>query len=306
MTVWLSTNKRLIPRRGVLTAVVALLLLAFRIPALLALEVPPYRGYVNDYGDMISPAMERSLETTLRDFDRSDSTQVAILTVPSLEGDALERFSIRVADLWKVGRKGRDNGVLLLVARADREMRLEVGRGLEPVLTDLLSGRIIDHVIAPHFKSGDSDRGFEAGVTAIIQATRGEFKAEDLSRRGSRDEVSPLFRFFFFAIMITAFLGSQSRMLGAVAGGLLLPLALAFGLLPSFPLVILLLLIPAGALGGWLLPLFLSGFFRGGGGFYGGGRRRGFYGGVGGGSGGGGFGGFGGGGFGGGGASGRW
>jgi len=276
---------------------------AINISITLALEVPHYKGYVNDYADIISPQMEAKLEQALQSFDLTDSTQVAVLTINSLEGDSIEEFSIRTVDKWKVGQKGKDNGVLLLVAQKDRKIRIEVGMGLEPVLTDLLSGRIIDTVLTPYFKAGKFNEGLEAGITAIIQATRGEFKATGGSRRGQRhDEASPLLKFFFFGIVLVAFLGRNSKALGIVAGGLLFPLAFLFGLLPSFGFLILLLLIPVGALGGWLLPLFIAGFLmRGGTGYYGRGMGGGF-----GGSSGGGFGGFGGGGFGGGGASGGW
>jgi uncharacterized protein len=266
----------------------------------LALDVPPYKGYVNDYADMISPQEEMKLERALQSFELTDSTQVAILTIPSLEGDSLEDFSIRTVDQWKVGQKGKDNGVLLLVVKNDKKIRIEVGRGLEPVLTDLLSGRIIDGVISPYFKTGRFDQGIEAGVAAIVQATRGEFKADRPgagARRG--DEPPPLlFQFLFFGLFLVAFLGRIWRPLGVIGGAVLFPLALLFGLLP-FSFLLLLLLIPAGAFGGWLLPFFMAGMMRGGGvGYYGGGH--------GGSLGGGGFGGFGGGGFGGGGASGGW
>ncbi len=264
----------------------------------LALAVPPYKGYVNDYADMISPQEQAKLERALQSFDLTDSTQVAILTIPSLEGDALEDFSIRTVDQWKIGQKGKDNGVLLLVVKNDRKIRIEVGRGLEPVLTDLLSGRIVDSVISPYFKSGRFDQGFEAGVAAIVQATRGEFKADRQGARVSRGDEPPplLFQFLFFGLFLVAFLGRIWRPLGVIGGAVLFPLAFLFGLLP-FSFLLLLLLIPAGAFGGWLLPFFMAGMLRGGGtGYYGGG----------GGFGGGGFGGFGGGGFGGGGASGNW
>ncbi|RJX26424.1 MAG: TPM domain-containing protein [Desulfurivibrio sp.] len=266
----------------------------------LALDVPPYKGYVNDYADMISAQEEVKLERALQSFELTDSTQVAILTIASLEGDSLEDFSIRTVDQWRIGQKGRDNGVLLLVSKDDRKIRIEVGRGLEPVLTDLLSGRIVDSVISPYFKRGSFDQGFEAGVAAIVQATRGEFKAD---RRGNRvrrgDEPPPLlFQFLFFGLFLVAFLGRIWRPLGVIGGAVLFPLAFLFGLLP-FSFLLLLLLIPAGAFGGWLLPFFLAGMLRGGGmGYYGGGHGGGF--------GGGGFGGFGGGSFGGGGASGSW
>ncbi len=270
----------------------------------LALEVPAYKGYVNDYAGMISAESEARLSQVLRDFDGSDSTQVAILTIDTLDGDPLEDFSIRVVDSWKVGQKGRDNGVLLLVVKNDRKIRLEVGRGLEGVLTDLLSGRIIDQVIAPQFRAGHLDQGFESGVGAIIGATRGEFKADPKSWKGrEQGEPSPLFKFLFFGVVVVAFLGSASKKLGAVAGGLLFPVAALIGF-SQIGILPLLFLIPFGAVsGGLLLPLLLAGFLhsRAGymGGGYGGGIRRG--GGF-----GGGFGGFGGGGFGGGGASGGW
>ncbi len=273
----------------------------------MALEVPAYQGYVNDYANIISPAMESKLNNALRSFDLSDSTQVAILTIPTLDGDDLADFSIRTAAKWKIGQKNKDNGVLLLVAQKERKIRIEVGRGLEPVLTDLLSGRIVDNIISPYFKQGRFDDGFAAGAGAIIKATRGEFKGDAIAYgrgashfgRQRRAEPSPLFKFLFFGLALTAFLGSNSRKLGLLAGGVLFPLAFIFGLLPVGALF-LLILIPVGAFGGWLLPLFLAGMFRGGG-YYGG--MGGFGGG---GMGGGGFSGFGGGGFGGGGASGGW
>jgi len=264
-----------------------------------ALEVPPYKGYVNDYADMISPQVEVRLERALQSFDLTDSTQIAVLTVPSLQGDSLEEFSIRTVDRWQVGRKGKDNGVLLLVARDERKVRIEVGRGLEPVLTDLLSGRIIDRIITPSFKAGRFDQGFEAGLAAIVQATRGEFKAEG-RRVGQGEEASPFFKFVVMGFFFAAFLGNIWRPLGVVVGGLLFPLGFLFGLLPSLSILFLLFLMPIGALAGWLLPFLLSGFFRSGLVYYGGGMGGGL------GGRGGGFGGFGGGGFGGGGASGGW
>ena len=122
-----------------------------------ALDVPPLKGRVNDYADMISPEAESLLEERLKAFEESDSTQVVILTVNSLEGDALEDFTIRVAEKWKIGQTKKDNGVILFASKNDRRMRIEVGRGLEGVLTDLLSGRILDNVIRPKFRAGEFD-----------------------------------------------------------------------------------------------------------------------------------------------------
>lgn len=267
------------------------------------LEVPNYKGYVNDYANMISPEMETKLERALRSFDLSDSTQIAILTLDSLEGDSLEDFSIRTVDKWKIGQQSKDNGVLLLVFKKDRKMRIEVGRGLEGVLTDLLSGRIIDGVISPAFKAGRFDEGFATGVIAIVDATRGEFKGTgSLHRNRGREQVPPVFSYLFLALIVVAFLGNVSKKLGALTGGLLLPLAVFTGLGPGASLLLLLFLVPVGIGAGLLLPVILTSFLTARGHYYGGG-----FGGRGsGGFGGGGFGGFGGGGFGGGGASGGW
>lgn len=264
-----------------------------------ALDVPAYKGYVNDYANILSPATESKLERALQSFDLTDSTQIAVLTIPSLDGDSLEDFSIRTVDTWKVGQKGKDNGVLFLIVSNDRKMRIEVGRGLEGVLTDLMSGRIIDQVVAPLFKAGNYDGGIESGLAAIIQTTRGEFKADQLPRPQRRrgKEPSPLFTYLFFGVMIISFLGRVSKPLGIVAGALLLPLVGFMGF-SSLGLLAILMLVPLGAFGGLLLPLlFANSMMRGGGSYMGGGF---------GGSGGGGFGGFGGGGFSGGGASGGW
>ncbi|MFA7382405.1 MAG: TPM domain-containing protein [Desulfurivibrionaceae bacterium] len=264
-----------------------------------ALEVPQYQGYVTDLAGMISPGERQRLEQTLLAFEQSDSTQIAVLTIPSLEGDALEDFSIRTVEAWKIGQKGKDNGVLLLVSKGERKARIEVGRGLEGVLTDLLAGRIVDQIITPRFKAGQLDEGFAAGVSAIISATRGEFKSTGTTRRGARKSgQSSLFNYLIFFAILVGFLGRLSKPAGALAGATLLPLFAFLGLSSPLGWLLLLLLIPGGALLGLLLPILFANAGGGGGMYMGGG---GF------GSGGGGdFGGFGGGGFGGGGASGSW
>lgn len=140
-----------------------------------ALEAPAHDGYVTDRADMISAATEQTLERTLAELDRTDSTQIAVLTIPSLEGENLEQFSMRVAETWKVGQKGTDNGVILLVSKNDRKIRIEVGYGLEGVLTDVMAGSIIDNVITPYFKTNDYNGGFTQGVNEIIKGVQGEF-----------------------------------------------------------------------------------------------------------------------------------
>ena len=95
----------------------------------LALDVPNLKGRINDYANLLSPATEASLESVLKSLESTDSTQIVVLTIDSLRGDSLEQFSLRVVEDWKIGQQGLDNGVLLLVARDDRKIRIEVGYG---------------------------------------------------------------------------------------------------------------------------------------------------------------------------------
>lgn len=144
------------------------------VTALAALEVPYLEGRVNDLAGLLDAAAEQRLEQKLADFEREKGSQVAVLTVPSLEGDNLEDFSIRVVDTWQLGRADVDDGVLLLVARDERQLRFEVGYGLEGVLPDALARRILDNVITPRFRGGDFAGGIEAGIDAVLLAIRGE------------------------------------------------------------------------------------------------------------------------------------
>ena len=271
-----------------------------------ALNVPDLNNRrVNDYGDMLSSSTERQLEAVLEDLERTDSTQIVVLTIKSLEGDSLEDFSMRVAEKWKIGQKGKDNGAILIVSKNDRKIRIETGYGLEGTLTDLTSGRIIRNVITPYFKRGDFDGGISNGVQAMIQAVRGEYKGDAKPVRSQRRPASgsgliPI----LLIIFIINRMGRVKRPLGGVLGGILFPI---IALMLFGPGLLMLLFIPLGIVGGLFLSLFggpLStgsthssrhggGFWMGGGGLGGGGF------------GGGGFSG-GGGGFGGGGASGGW
>ncbi len=288
----------------------ALILIALLISMIspgFALDVPKLQGYVNDYAQMISPQARAELENELKNFEQTDSTQIVILTVPSLEGDVIEDFGIKVAEAWKIGQKVKDNGVIFVVSKQDRKMRIEVGRGLEGKLTDLMAGRIIDLVVKPRFKRGDFDGGFIAGTSALIDATRGEFKAEDSRRTRKHENSSRFMTFLIFAGIAIVVLGSMSRPLGAIGGALGLPLTFFLSSI-SLGIIGFLILAVIGLVAGLLLPALFSGGGRGGGGFWPGGFYGGGFGGGGGGSdfGGGGFSGGGGGDFGGGGASGDW
>ena len=272
-------------------------LLFLAAPHSVALELPPLTGRVNDYADMISSRAESRLEELLKGLEETDSTQAVILTILSLEGEVLEEFSIKVAQAWGIGQKGKDNGVLLLVSKNDRSVRLEVGYGLEGRLTDLLAGRIIDNVILPEFKAGRFDEGFIAGTEAVVAAVRGEYTvpaAQEVRKTGTPGAVSWIP--FIIIYMLVSLLGARSRFLGGLAGAFVLPLIAWIAFTASFPF--LLALSPFG----FLLGLIFSGRRRGPGGGW---SRGSGGGGWSSGCGGGGFSG-GGGSFGGGGASGKW
>ena len=287
---------------------VALVFLVIFLPVFShALDVPPLQGYVNDYANMISPSVKAGIENELKTFEQTDSTQIVILTLPSLEGEVIEEFGIKVGDAWRIGQKTKDNGLIFIVSNQDRKMRIEVGRGLEGRMTDLMAGRIIDLVIKPRFKRGDFEGGFTSGVHAMIDATRGEFKAEPTQRRQRQDNFSSIISVLIFGSMIILLLGSVSRVLGGVAGAAILP-ALARLIPAPIGTIGFIIAAIAGFGAGLFLPTLFSsggsshrggGFWMGGPGFGGGGF------GGGGGDFGGGFSG-GGGGFGGGGASGDW
>ncbi len=287
------------------------LILFICVPLAYGLDVPKLKGHVNDYGDILSPYAERQIEGVLSQLAQTDSTQIAVLTITSLEGDALGDYSIRVAEKWKIGQKGSDNGAILLIAKNDRKLRIEVGYGLEGSLTDLISGRIIRNIIGPQFKSGNFDRGVLEGVQAMIMAVRGEFKATATTRGDTRRRSSGNSKLFVLIVFISLInmMGRLRKPLGAAAGGLLFPIvgAMFFGL--SFFWI--LALIPLGICGGLAMSLFGSPLSFSSTSTHGGYRgSRYMAGGLGGFSGGGmgGFSGFsgGGGGFGGGGASGGW
>jgi uncharacterized protein len=185
-----------------------LLLLLFFLPAVLpallgALEVPYLAGRVNDTAGLVPADARQRLDDKLRALEEKTGAQVAVLTVPTLEGDPLEDYSLRVVETWKLGKKGQDNGVLLLIVRDDRKMRLEVGYGLEAQLTDLQSRNILDGILRPAFRSGDFAGGIERAVDGIATVIEGgEISAP------ARPETSPgkpglvLFFLFFFLILV--------------------------------------------------------------------------------------------------------
>jgi uncharacterized protein len=284
------------------TAEVTLLILTGLVSAGLAyaLDVPPLTGRIVDTARLLSMELLASLSEELAAHERRTGNQIAVLTVPSLEGEPLEGFSHRVASTWKLGQKGTDNGVLLLVAPQDRRVRIEVGYGLEGVLTDAMTSRIIRNEIVPRFRTGDYGQGIESGVTAILRTIEGTYVPTSNDRDSSSGREVGRWGGLLPAVLVGAVVGAilvgLTRTLGVLGGGLLaFLLALSSGIF---------LAIVAGIVA-LVLGLVLSALFRGGGsipgGYIGGwsGRGMGDF------SGGDSFIG-GGGGFGGGGASGRW
>lgn len=141
-------------------------------------------GYVTDRAGLLSSSARANLESILQSFESQTSNQVVVATFPSMEDGSLEDISIRMAGKWKVGQKRRNNGVLFLIFPNDRAMRIEVGYGLEGVLTDALSAQIIRNEVTPYFRAGEFEKGVLSGVRAILSATKGEYQAEPKTQNG--------------------------------------------------------------------------------------------------------------------------
>ena len=280
-----------------LSVLFLLLLPWFAVAAFGQIAVPTLKARVTDLTGTLSASQAAQLEEKLKAFESRKGSQIAVLIVPTTQPEAVEQYSIRAAEQWKLGRKGVDDGVLLLVAKNDRTLRIEVGYGLEGTLPDVTASRIIREIITPRFKQGDFFGGISAGVDRIIGAIEGE-PLPPPQPRDARVSGGPL-ELFFFALVAIAIGGGILRALfgrlaaatitGAVIGGI------AGALLASWVVAIVagfisfLFTLAAGSRG---VPgrsgHWGGGWSSGGGGFSGGGFSGG------------------GGGFGGGGASGRW
>jgi uncharacterized protein len=191
------------PPRPALRAACAGLALLFAAAALLAAarDVPPLTGRVNDNAHLLTAEAQQRIEQKLAAYEGQTGHQIAVLTVDSLDGEPIEDFSLRVVDAWKLGREAQDDGVLLLVAKEDRKMRVEVGRGLEANLTDLQTHDIQEDVIVPQFKANDYSGGIERGVDAIVSTLQGKEPQPapaQPARKGGGFPTPLLFFFFFF------------------------------------------------------------------------------------------------------------
>lgn len=268
------------------------LLVALCLPqySLAQLAIPALSARVIDQTGTLSSSQVASLDQVLSTFEKRKGSQLAVLIVPTTAPESIEQFGIRVADQWKLGRKKVDDGTILIIAKSDRTLRIEVGYGLEGALNDATSKRIIDDIIVPRFKQQDFYGGVMAGAQAIISVVDGEpLPSPAKNEQFTEDDLYQVVPVVFIAALILG--GILRSILGRMNGALL-----TGGFIAMMSWLILGAISMALLAGVVAFVVALTGIGIGGGGFGGGGR---------GGSGGGGFRG-GGGGFGGGGASGRW
>jgi uncharacterized protein len=257
------------------------------------IAVPPLKGHVTDQTGTLTQEQKSTLEHRLAAFEAQKGTQLAVLMVPTTGPEAIEQYALRVAEQWKLGRKNIDDGVVLLVVKDDRTVRIEVGYGLEGVLSDIISKRIISETILPRFKLGDFFGGVQAGTEQIMHVVSGEPLP---SPQGLSSEADQGLRKFapFLLIVALAIGGVLRRAFGKIGGAMLTGVvvttlawlivgALMYAILAGVASVFFTLIGPGAVVRG------ISGYTVGG---HGGGGGDGFRGG--------------GGGFGGGGASGRW
>lgn len=219
-----------------------------------ALDVPPLTGRVVDLAHVLPPNTVESLTARLKAHEETTSNQVTVLVLPSLEGEPLESYSHRVATTWRLGQKGTDNGVLLLVAMKERKIRIEVGYGLEGALTDARSAQIIRGEIVPRFRAGDAPGGVAAGVDAILKTIEGTYQStEKAAPEQDTDVIGQVVVAVIVGLIVGLGLMSVHRLLGPVAGtGLSVLLApwLVPALITGGVTLLLLTLIGAAGAGG--------------------------------------------------------
>jgi uncharacterized protein len=201
--------------KSVFRFTVILFILSISISSVAQRAIPEHGGvWVHDEANVLSATAVAQLESILKAERDSTSNQIAVLIIPSLEGDDIDGYGIRVAEKWKIGQKDKDNGAILLIAIQDRKMRIEAGQGLEGVLTDVMSSRINRNEIAPRFRQGDFDGGVKAGVLAIIQTIKGQYVNNDPPTR-KRSGRSPWLTVLFIVILLIV----MSRRRGGGIGG---------------------------------------------------------------------------------------
>ncbi len=201
--------------------------LALALPAFAELEFPPLTGRVVDEAGLLSSNEMAQLERMLEGHENATSNQIVVVTLDSLQGRTIEEFGYQLGRAWGIGQKGRDNGALLIVAPNEREVRIEVGYGLEGMLTDAVSSNIIHAVVLPAFRRGDMPGGIRSGAMAMVQAVGGEYQMRDRRPAG---RAAPLggspFVLLILGIFVFVMFGSNRRsgfrrgmMMGPMIGG---------------------------------------------------------------------------------------
>jgi uncharacterized protein len=177
-------------------------------------------GFVNDFAGLLSAENKAVLETKLVDFEKTSGNEISVVTVKSLGGDSIENFAVKLFEDWGIGKEKEDNGVLILVAEEDREMRIEVGYGLEGALTDAQSYWIIKNIMTPAFSSGDFYSGLNGAADKIIEATKGEYIPSENSGN-SESNINWVFLIVFLPMWLASVLArSKSWWLGGAIGGI--------------------------------------------------------------------------------------
>lgn len=209
-------------------------------------------GFVNDFAGMLTAEQRQSLETKINSFEKETSNELSVVTVPDLGGDAIENFAEKLFKDWGIGKNKKDNGILLLIARDDRQMRIEVGYGLEGALTDAQSFWIIQNILKPAFQKGDFYGGINGGIDNIISITKGEFVPDTSSSDKDKKGFNSDFIFFliwvswiFFVWVGSILARSKSWWGGGIVGGVIaLIIGFVFVLVSGF--ISALILIPLG------------------------------------------------------------
>jgi uncharacterized protein len=269
-------------------------------PALAAFAVPPNDGFVTDTAGLLTPAQKQSIEADLTAYRKTTSNEIAVVIIKSLDGTPIEDAGLQIGRKWGIGSDSKNNGILILVAYDDHEVRLEVGYGLEGAVPDIVAQGIIDTDITPLFRQGDYAGGISAAINSLEKHIGGEYTADRYANKSTGAGFGSYLVFLLFIVfqgLLAVMARTKSWWLGGAFGGIAgIILTALYGWWLSIPFFVVL---------GLIIDYFVSknpprrgrrggGWWIGGGGF-GGGQ-----------SGGSGFGGFGGGSFGGGGASGKW
>jgi uncharacterized protein len=206
--------------------IVALILIVAAIPFFVLAYVSPGKpaGYVNDFARVLSASEKTDLEANLTSFEKQTGDEISVVTVPTLEDETVESYAVKLFEEWGIGKKGKDNGALLLVAMNEKKLRIEVGYGLEPYLTDAQSSSIIRNIISPAFKEGKFAEGIQDGVEAMKGALQGQEDAVPADTNSERDGGGMgviIYILLFIPIWLGSILArSRSWWAGGVIGGI--------------------------------------------------------------------------------------